>query len=466
MVDPFGLMNRALDRGMRSRPGSGRKQQIRNPDDPKDLEYLRSMHPDFDEVMGSGQIDYKTPLPERRELRELVPDPAGRRPRADVSGARELRRRGVLGAGAGALPFCVARCHVEALERRKRQVHEHASRPLGGRVPLRRLREQEADRVLRLRGGAEPADLAVAAGRGRPVVAGPPEIVVHAAFAPDDRSVASTDLEGTLMVSDLGTGACTLKQTLHLGAAHATSFCRSEPSLLCTAGADGALQLLDLRVHTLPPARRPPSMLANCVELNAALGIRAAHDGHPVHAVEFADRDTIFSGGADHKLKRWDVRMSDHWNTTCLREYLGHTGSIRCLALSPNQRFIVTGCEDGSCRVWPKDVLGDVRQSLGELRAQAEALDAKLQETSVPAEAQGLRRRRSELRQAMAPLRASEEQLAREGHGSAIRTLNGHVALVSGCAWQEDVATNTATVISSSWDQSVQMFKLDLSTLA
>lgn len=466
MVDPFGLMNRALDRGMRSRPGSGRKQQIRNPDDPKDLEYLRSMHPDFDEVMGSGQIDYKT-----RCQRDANFASSFRIPPV-VDPVRTLREHtnSVDAVCWGPEPgHFLSASHDATLKLWNAESGRCTNTLQGHSAGVYHCAVSANRRLIASCGSGEEQNLLIwqwpqaAVGLS---LQGHRRSVVHAAFAPDDRSVASTDLEGTLMVSDLGTGACTLKQTLHLGAAHTTSFCRSEPSLLCTAGADGALQLLDLRVHTLPPARRPPSMLANCVELNAALGIRAAHDGHPVHAVEFADRDTIFSGGADHKLKRWDVRMSDHWNTTCLREYLGHTGSIRCLALSPNQRFIVTGCEDGSCRVWPKDVLGDVRQSLGELRAQAEALDAKLQETSVPAEAQGLRRRRSELRQAMAPLRASEEQLAREGHGSAIRTLNGHVALVSGCAWQEDVATNTAAVISSSWDQSVQMFKLDLSTLA
>merc|ERR1719277_1212201 len=67
MADPFALINRSMNRsaastskGNSSTNGATRTRKKLDPSNPKDLEYLRRMHPDFDEFMVSSSVDYKT----------------------------------------------------------------------------------------------------------------------------------------------------------------------------------------------------------------------------------------------------------------------------------------------------------------------------------------------------------------------------------------------------------------------
>merc|ERR1711860_252733 len=108
---------------------------------------------------------------------------------------------------------------------------------------------------------------------------------------------------------------------MHLGPAHCSSFSSEDHNLLCTVGADGDLRLIDLRERTLSGYLGLPSVVANHVSLQTSLCIPAAHGGHPVYAVELTDRFTAFSGGADHKLKRWDLRVLSQRAPACLGEY-------------------------------------------------------------------------------------------------------------------------------------------------
>lgn len=208
--------------------------------------------------------------------------------------------------------------------------------------------------------------------------------VVHATFSGDSLLASTADQEGTIIVHDLGRGVAKFQQTLHVGSAHGSSFCQEDANLLCTAGSDGVIQVLDLREAVKPPAWRLPSVVANYASMQTCLGVRGAHDGHAVFALEFADKQTIYSGGADCKCKRWDLRRMEPFTPKCAGEYLGHTSSVRSLAVAPDQRFIVTGCEDGSCRVWAKDTLGDARSSVKLMKAQIHELETKLQDATEP----------------------------------------------------------------------------------
>merc|ERR1740120_696964 len=99
--------------------------------------------------------------------------------------------------------------------------------------------------------------------------------------------------------------------------------------MLCTVGADGFVQLLDLREQGYPEVWRMPSIVANAVELHPPrLGIAGAHDGYDVYACEYVDRNTIFTGGGDNKMKRWDLRAFGKGKTKCSREYLGHARAV------------------------------------------------------------------------------------------------------------------------------------------
>lgn len=162
----------------------------------------------------------------------------------------------------------------------------------------------------------------------------------------------------------------------------------------------------------------------------------------------------------------WDLRAMSSVAPPCVGEYLGHTSPVRCLSVSSNGRFILTGCEDGSCRVWRKDPLGEVRTSLKDTRAQLHAAEDQIQDLSLPPEMRReLATKRSTLKASLVAARAQEGQLVREGHNSAVRTLAGHVGLVSSCAWKDNSNGRTATVLSSSWDQTVRLYEVGFEEL-
>merc|ERR1719193_204886 len=291
--------------------------------------------------------------------------------------------------------------------------------------------------------------------------------VLHAAFASDGHAAATVDQEGTVLVHDLERGSCKLRLGAHYGAVHGSSFCGEDSNLLMTAGHDGALRLLDIREQLAPQAWRLPSCAANAVSLNTTMGMPAAHGGYVAYAVEFINRTAVFSAGADNKLKRWDLRATAQYNPKCVGEYLGHTAPVRCLAVSPDLRHVVSGCEDGSLRVWPKDPLSTVKSSLREIRSEMKQVQSDLEAAAgLATSQQKLAARLEALKQRSAPLKDMEAQMSREGYVPASRTLNGHVGLVSAAAWQEDANQKTAHILSSSWDQSVQLFSVGLADLA
>merc|ERR1711920_385277 len=109
---------------------------------------------------------------------------------------------------------------------------------------------------------------------------------------------------------------------------------------------------------------------------------------------------------------------------------------------------------------------GDTRASLKAAKHRVRDIEAKLQDASDVAQAKELDRQRGELRNQLNALRASEDQLSRDGHHSAVCTLNGHVGLVSSCALQEDNGKTTLSILSSSWDQTIQLFNLNTQELA
>lgn len=290
--------------------------------------------------------------------------------------------------------------------------------------------------------------------------------VVHVALSGDGLSASTADQDGIVVVHDLARSQLMMQRALHLGTVHGTSFCREDANLLLTAGHDGRMHLLDLREQVLPQAWLLPSVAANCVSLQTSLSIPAAHDGHAVYAVEFVGRHTVLSGGADNKLKRWDLRSTGHWAPRCCAEYLGHTAPVRCLAVSGDGRLAVSGCEDGSSRVWRTDARGEARAAIKDARHRLHAAESQAEDESLSAEA---RRdhgsRRAELRATLADQRSREEQLARDGHASAVRALTGHVSLVSCVAWKDEADGSSVSVLSSSWDQTVQLFELSAADL-
>jgi len=413
MANPFSLMTRALDK-----QGTRRQQKVRDPNNPADAAYLRAMHPDFDELMGAATVDYRTmahtdvkfadkfrippivePCRTFQEHSNSVdavcwgPEPgrfisASHDKTLKVWDAKSGKCLQTLTGHTGGIYHC-------AVSSTKRHVLSCGSGESNDNLLLWQWPEAKVAAKLR----------------------GHPKAVHHATFSHDGRQASSVDQEGTMVLHDISQSKPIMQRSLHYGVVHSSCFCWEDPNLLCTAGHDGHIHFTDLREAGNRGFWNESSMVANCVRACPSLSIDAPHDGYAVYAVEFPDARGLVSCGADQKAKRWDLRMSP-WRPETYGEFLGHSTGIRSLALSADKRFLVTGCEDGSCRIWPKDG------------------------------------------------RAQRTPAAPSGHIPALRTLSGHVSLVSGCAWQEDEADRAALVLSSSWDQKVQLFRVPLADIA
>lgn len=291
---------------------------------------------------------------------------------------------------------------------------------------------------------------------------------MHATFSPDSQFTSTVDQDGNILIHDLATAKVRLQKNLHHGMVLGSSFCHEDGNLLATAGYDGFIRILDLREQTgPPPAWQLPSTRANWASSGGAGScIDAAHGGYAVHALEFTGSSTIISGGADCKVKRWDLRMVIPGAPKAAIEYLGHTSSVRSLCVSGDGRFLVSGCEDGSCRVWQQNRLGTLKEGLKAIRAELQHLDAQVQDTSLPPEKRrALESRRQSLRQQLSEDKASAGHLERDGYCQAVKCLTGHVSQVSGCAWQED-GKGSVSILSSSWDQSIQLVETSLTAFA
>eukprot|EP00747_Dinoflagellata_sp_TGD_P183215 gnl/TRDRNA2_/TRDRNA2_37939_c0_seq1.p1 gnl/TRDRNA2_/TRDRNA2_37939_c0~~gnl/TRDRNA2_/TRDRNA2_37939_c0_seq1.p1 ORF type:complete len:429 (-),score=73.75 gnl/TRDRNA2_/TRDRNA2_37939_c0_seq1:108-1394(-) len=413
VADPYALVNRA---GNQHKKVMGRR-KTRDPNNPADAAYMRAMHPDFDEMMSVADIDYKTRSQTDANFASKFRIPPL------VECVRSFREHSnsvdavCWGPDAGTF---LSASHDATLKVWDAATGKCSKTLSGHTAGVYHCAVSSDRRLLLSCGSGEDKNALVwqwPQAKICQALQGHRRSVVHATFSSDGTYAATSDLDGVVAVHDLGRGTCKLQRSMHCGVAQGSACCREDPNLLCSAGSDGHIHLLDLREQSSPQFWRLASSVANYVVCNKTLSIPAAHDGYIVYGLEFTSRTTLFSCGADHKLKRWDLRMSP-WTTSAM-EYLGHTAPIRSLAVSPDQRFIVTGCEDGSSRLWHKDGL-----------VSDGSATARRKDKSAPR--------------------------------SSSRALVGHVSLVSGVAWREDERRQVASVLSSSWDQSVQLFEISL----
>ena len=84
--------------------------------------------------------------------------------------------------------------------------------------------------------------------------------------------------------------------------------------------------------------------------------IVSPHDGMGVFGCEFMDPHTLLTCGADNKGKKFDIRMGS-WESEFSEFFLGHIAGIRDITCSPDRKYVLTCCEDGSSRVFRADDL-------------------------------------------------------------------------------------------------------------
>mmetsp|Transcript_51003 Transcript_51003/g.108345 ORF Transcript_51003/g.108345 Transcript_51003/m.108345 type:complete len:485 (+) Transcript_51003:242-1696(+) len=483
MLGPFALIDRSLNRsGLqggsgKKKPkggsgggypsgssGGGRRRLDLN--DPKSIEYLRRMHPDFDEFVSSADVDYRTQCHTDANFGRRFRMP----PVLESTRSLQGHSNSVDAVCWGMDPdTIISGSHDATLKvwdlKRGACIETLSGQHSAGIYHCASLPKQQ---LLVSCGSGQEKNLLLWKWSQKNAPAslkGHSRSVVHASFSADGQRLASAAQDGGVIVHDVERQAQTLQRTPHLGSALCTSFCASEPQLLVTGGLDGSIQFLDLRTEPTSKALLLPSAVANRVQLKTNLSIAEAHDRYAVHCMEFLDRETLFSGGADHKLKRWDLRMMAPFKPACAAEYLGHTAPVRSLAVGGEGKTVVTGCEDGSLRVWPSDPLHSIQSQMRSLRMHIKDLDTDANDfgRSAPERAQSTAELKK-TREALAALRREEEQLVRENYVPASCMLNGHLAQVSGCLMRPSASGKGIDVVSSSWDQTLRTFFVDLSS--
>lgn len=456
MADPFAMMNRSMDKATKSKKGAkaknaGYKPKALDPDDPTDAAYLRAMHPDFDDIMDSANsLDYKTrciqdadfgkkfaippivePVQRFQEHTNSVdavcwgPDPG-----TFISASHDSTLK-VWDAAKG-------KC-VKTLKGHSLGVYHCSVSPNkkfvascgSGEEKNALLWEWPSGKVARSFGGHKCN-------------------VHHIGFSSDGNRLASSDKEGVVSVHDIRekNPLCTL--SLHNGVGHGTAFCEEDPNLMCSCGGDGILRIIDLReyVGSKSPMFSAPSLVANMVSFRTSMDIYQAHEGHAAYAAAFLSNKSLLTCGADNTLKRWDLRMGP-WEAKCALAHLGHSSPLRTLAVTQDKQIFVTGCDDGSCRVWRLDEMSN-------LKAQRADVLNRLRQARTTGSPD-----LKKLQEADAQLFKTQEQLQRDGFGPAALTLNGHTGIVSGLSLLEE-AKSSLKVLTSSWDQTVALFEVNI----
>lgn len=89
------------------------------------------------------------------------------------------------------------------------------------------------------------------------------------------------------------------------------------------------------------------------------LSVQLGHAGRVSSVAVSRDNRFVLTGG-DHTAILWDAGIGAE-----IRRFEGHTGDVRCVAFSPDGRYVLTGSDDKTARLWNLHTGAEVRKFSG-----------------------------------------------------------------------------------------------------
>ena len=151
------------------------------------------------------------------------------------------------------------------------------------------------------------------------------ENIFTLALSPDERTLVSGSLDGTVKLWDLQSGTL-LWTAWHPGPIYSVAFAPDGRKLASASGSEFLVREVQ------------SGKCLQSVEVDCDLVAAVAWD---------QSGDILVSGGSDGRLCWWEVQSG-----ACLREHQGHEGTIWVLKRSPDGRWLARSGDDGAIRIW------------------------------------------------------------------------------------------------------------------
>jgi len=268
--------------------------------------------------------------------------------------------------------------------------------------------------------------------------------------SPDGAYLLSGGKTGKVCYHDLNVPAALCEFQGHEGVVYSQDFMR-DGLLACTASSDGQVRIWD--------ARNPRGLAGKGIIEDAAAS------GTVYQALFRGDKE-IVSCGDDYCIKRFDIRKP---NAGPVASFFGHTSVVKSIALSPDDKFLVSATDDGSLRVWLADELGlleerasDTSRALHRLETDIESMQEKIGEGEAdPSDLKPLVSQFKEKQSDARYLAAVKKERVGMSCIQARVCLEGHKLPAVACAWRTINGEDKARIVSGSQDQTIRLFEVD-----